>query len=340
MIEQPPNDRPIDLTALWLFLVGVFVIESVLRVLPEGYMTRTLQHRAEEIRYLPATSIQVMGDSVSSAIRVRQLEDILGHGYEVSNYSLPGTSPMFNYFVLQRQISAGEAPKLIVFAPHPCTWGDPFTDRFLARFANPREAAQLLRDGVQFDDWLYGLLCRASYTLRYREDIYVALNKGDRGFFQTWQKPVSSVQNTRAKVSPEEQAPPLPPERKLDPRQLPPSLTRPITIHRDNEFYFDRFCELAARHHIEIVWLTLPEAQVFRDEFPGPERTAAYAPFVARMSARHPNLHVISSEIPVLPDRCFNDPWHMNAYGAWTFSDKAGRQLADWLAQHGSGIKP
>ena len=339
-MEVPANDRPVNLTALWLFLVAVLVIESAARLLPEGYMTRTLQHRAEEIRYLPATSIQIMGDSVSSAIRARQIEDILGPGYEVSNYSLPGTSPMFNYFALRRQLASGHAPKLIVFAPHPCTWSDPFSDRFLARFANPREAMQLLRDGVRFDDWLYGLLCRGSYTLRYREDIYVALNKGDRGFFQTWQKPVSSVQNTSAKVSPAERAPAVPPDRRLDPRQLPPSLTRPIVIHRDNEFYFERFCELAAKHGIKIVWLTLPEAQVFRDEFPGPERTAAYAPFVERMKARHPNLFPISSEIPVLPDSYFSDPWHMNAYGAWTFSNRAGHQLAEWLASTGALKRP
>lgn len=322
-------DQP--LTPLWLFLIGVLLIETVLRLLPEGFMTRTLRHRAEEIRYLPATRVQLMGDSVSSALRAGQLEHLLGEGSEVSNYSLPGTSPMFNYFVLSRQIAAGQKPKVIVFAPHPCTWGDPFVDRFLARFANPEETFELLGNGVKFTDWCYGLLCRASYTLRYREEFYLALVQGDRGFFQTWQKPVSSVQNTRAKVTTEELAPAPPPEKRIDPRGLPPTLTQPISIHRDNEVFFEKFCRLAAEHDIEIVWLTLPEAQVFRDRFPGAQRTAAYAPFVERMRARHPNLHPLSTEIPVLPDSHFQDPWHLNPYGAWAFSQQAGQQLRDWL---------
>ena len=328
------NDKTVSLTPLWLFLVGVLFIESALRLLPEGFMTRTLQHRAEEIRYLPATPIQLMGDSVSSAIRAAQLEQSLGAGpgHEVSNYSLPGTSPMFNYFVLRRQLNAGEAPRTIVFAPHPCTWRDPFVDRFLARFADPKEAAILLRDGVKFSDWFYGVLCRASYTLRYREEFYLALTQGERGFFQTWHKPVTSVQNTRAKISPDELAPIAPAPSHIDPAQLPPTLTTAITIHPYNEFYFDRLCALAATQGIQIIWLTLPEAQVFRDQFPGPARTAAYAPFVQRMQARHANLHPLSTEIPVLPDNHYQDPWHLNRYGAWVFSQQAGRQLADRLA--------
>ena len=339
MIEDP-NPTKATLTPIWFFLIAVLVIESVLRILPEGFMTRTLQHRAEEIRYLPATSVQLMGDSVSSALRAGQLEHLLGDKYEVSNYSLPGTSPMFNYFVLKRQLAAGQAPKVIVFAPHPCTWNDPFVDRFMSRFANPGEAAQLLRDGVGFSDWMYGILCRASYTLRYREEFYMALVEGDRGHFETWQKPVTSVQNTRAKITPEAMAPTRPPDTSINPLSLPPALTQPIAIHPDNERYFEQFCDLAAKHDISIVWLTLPEAEVFRKRFPGPERTAAYAPFVERMKARHPNLFPLSTSIPVLPDSHFLDPWHLNAYGAWAFSKDAGLQLAEWLASARVPAKP
>jgi hypothetical protein len=323
------------LTPLWLFIIGVLVIESALRLLPEGFMTRTLQHRAEEIRYLPATPIQLMGDSVSSAVRASLIEQFLGAGpeHEVSNYSLPGTSPMFNYFVLRRQLAAGQAPKLIVFAPHPCTWRDPFVDRFLARFADPGEAMQLARDGAKASDWLYGLLCRASYTLRYREELYLALTQGDTGFFKTWSQPVTSVQNTRAKVTTAELQPQRP-NTELDDRNLPPTLTKPIVVDPNNEYYFDQFCSLAARNNIRILWLTLPEAQLFREKFPGPERTAKYAPFVERMRARHSNLYVLSAEIPTLPNDHYMDVWHLNRYGAWVFSEQAAEQLAGWLKQH------
>jgi hypothetical protein len=332
MNEQPPIPR---LTPLWLFIIGVLVIESAIRLLPEGFMTRTLQHRAEEIRYLPATPIQLMGDSVSSAVRAAMIEQFIGAGpgHEVSNYSLPGTSPMFNYFVLRRQLAAGEAPKLIVFAPHPCTWRDPFVDRFLARFADPGEAVQLARDGAKASDWLYGLLCRASYTLRYREELYLALTQGDTGFFKTWGQPVTSVQNTRAKITAAEQQPPRP-GTALDGRNLPPTLTKPIAVHRNNEYYFDQLCDLAAKHDIRVLWLTLPEPELFRRQFPGPERAEAYAPFVRRMSARHPNLFPLTADIPTLPDDHYMDVWHLNRYGAWVFSRQAAEQIAGWLKQH------
>jgi hypothetical protein len=158
------------LTPLWLFVLGVLVIETGMRIMPEGFMTRIVQHRAEEVRYLPPADIQLMGDSVTSSIRVKLIERSIGHGYQVSNYALPGTSPLFNYFVLRRQIAERKAPGLIVLAPHPFILGDPLLNRFLARFATPAESVCMLRDGVKLSDWLYGMLCRFSYTLRYREE--------------------------------------------------------------------------------------------------------------------------------------------------------------------------
>jgi hypothetical protein len=331
MVPDSDEARPITLTPVYLFIIAVLVIESAMRLLPEGFMTRTLQHRAEEIRYLPAAPIQLMGDSVSSGIHVGRLQEFVGIDQQISNYSLPGTSPMFNYFVLRRQLAGGHKPKVIVFAPHPCTWREPFVDRFLARFANPRESTQLLRDGVDFSDWFYGMLCRASYTLRYREELYLAVTQGDRRFFRTWENLVPSVQNTSAKIEPAE-APPTPPgPSKLDWQQLPPSLTAPISIHPYNRLYFEKFCRLADQNGIRIVWLTLPEPQVFRDHFAQTARTAAYAPFLHAMQARHKNLQILSAEIPVMPDNHYSDAWHMNRYGAWTFARQAGQQLSTWL---------
>src|SRR4030095_16157396 len=92
----------------------------------------------------------------------------------------------FSCLLLQRQSAAGKAPKLIVFAPHPFTWGDPFMDRFLGRFATVPESLSLLRDGVQFDDWVYGTGCRMSYTLRYREELYKLVTQGDMSFPDSW----------------------------------------------------------------------------------------------------------------------------------------------------------
>lgn len=322
------------LTSLWLFLVGFLVIESILRLLPEGAMTRTLRHRTEELLYLPATQIQFMGDSATNAIRVGQIEQYLGLPHEISNYALPGTTPLFSYFVLQRQIAAGRIPKLIVFAPHPFTWGDSFMDRFLGRFATPWESASMLREGVGLDDWIYGSLCRMSFTLRYREELYMMFTQGDTAFFESWFQQIVSVQNTRAKIEDVEKEPEEPLKSVLNPHNLPPILSRPITIHPYNEIYLHKFCELAAKHNIRIVWLTLPIPELLAKRIPEEERTAVYNAFVARMNARHPNLFPLSPSISVYPDTHYRDYWHLNAYGAMVFSKRTGEQLAAWLKEH------
>jgi hypothetical protein len=322
------------LTPLWLFIIGVLVIELALRIMPEGFMTRTVQHRAEEVRYLPPADIQLVGDSATSAVRVALLERFLGQGHQVSNYALPGTSPLFNYFVLRRQIALKKAPKLIVLAPHPFTWGDPFLDRFMARFATPEESGIFLSDGVKFSDWLYGTLCRLSYTLRYREELYKFVTAGDTLFFTNLESPVSSVQNTRAKISFEEIEPPAPTRSVLSKTNVPPLLRSPIVIHPYNEMYLDKLCELAAANNIQIVWLTLPLPEMLRRDFPNPERTAIYEAFVMSKKAKHPNLHSIAAPINELPDTYYQDAWHMNGYGAWQFSQTAGKLLAEWLKEH------
>jgi hypothetical protein len=326
------------LTALWLFLVSFLVIESILHILPEGSMTRTLRHRSEEILYLPPTRIQFMGDSATNALQVQLIEKFLGGNHELSNYALPGTTPLFSYFVLKRQIAAGRAPNVIVFAPHPFTWGDSFMDRFLGRFSTPEESAKLLKDGVQLSDWVYGSLCRMSYTLRYREELYKLVTQGDSGFIESWKQQIVPVQNTRAKIEIDAKPPEEPKKSGLNPNNIPPILSRPISIHPYNEIYLDKFCDLAAKHDIQIIWLTLPIPEALgalATKIPEKERTAVYDDFVKRMAARHPNLHPIEPKIHTLPDTHYRDDyWHLNPYGSWVFSQRTGEQLAAWLKEH------
>jgi hypothetical protein len=322
------------LTPLWLFVLGVLVIETAMRIMPEGFMTRIVQHRAEEIRYLPPADIQLMGDRATSSIRVALLEHFIGHGYQVSNYALPGTSPLFNYFVLRRQIAERKAPKLIVLAPHPFIWGDPLLDRFLARFATPAESLRILGDGVKLSDWLYGTLCRFSYTLRYREEFYITLTAGDTTFFRCLEDPITSVQNTRAKITETDHQPPVPTDSKLDARNIPPILSAPIVIHPYNELYLDKLCELAEANGIRIVWLSLPVPDLILGKSHDLQRTASYSAFLGRMMARHKNLAALSTALPSMPDTYYMDAWHMNPYGARVFAQQAGQQLANWLEAH------
>ena len=70
---------------------------------------------------------------------------------------------------------------------------------------------------------------------------------------------------------------------------------------------------------------------MLKRDFPNPERLAIYQAFVEKKKALHPNLFTTSTGIAEMPDTYYTDPWHMNPYGAWVFSQTAGKQLADWL---------
>jgi len=42
----------------------------------------------------------------------------------------------------------------------------------------------------------------------------------------------------------------------------------------------------------------------------------------------------MSATVPTLPDTHYLDAYHMNAYGAWVFTQQTGQQLANWLKSH------
>ena len=104
-------------------------------------MVNTLRARLREIVTRAAAPVQIMGDSVSAGIKASVVAEQLGKpATTVSNYSLPGTSPLFAQATLQRQLAAGKAPRVIVYAPHPAHLGAPMVERYLGRFATAGEA--------------------------------------------------------------------------------------------------------------------------------------------------------------------------------------------------------
>src|SRR4051812_1184853 len=128
------------LKPLWITLCALIVIEGALHFAPPGYMVNTLHARMHEIVTLDPAPVQIMGDSVSAGIKASVVAEQLDKPAEtVSNYSLPGTSPLFAYATLQRQLAAGQTPRVIVYAPHPAHLGAPMSERFLGRFATASE---------------------------------------------------------------------------------------------------------------------------------------------------------------------------------------------------------
>ena len=130
---------------LLLLPIAVVLVEVALRFMSGGFMVRTLHGRMAEIVSLPAPRVQIMGDSVSAAINSANLAEAAGLPVAaVDNYSLPGTSPVFAYYALRRELAAGRTPEEILYAPHPANLETPMIDRFIGRFGTLEECGELI----------------------------------------------------------------------------------------------------------------------------------------------------------------------------------------------------
>jgi hypothetical protein len=321
-----PSRRAVNTRALWLLPIGILLVEAALRFMPAGFMIRTIRLRMSEIETLPAPRIQVMGDSVTAAIHVSSFASAAHIPADsVANYSLPGTSPVFAYFTLRRELAAGRLPGAILYAPHPANLESPMIDRFIGRFATARESVSLLQHGVTLPEWLFGAACRASIAMRNREEFRLAATQGDFGFFQTLRKPAVSVSVSREPVvHPAAPPPPL----AVSPADFPAQLNTPFFVDPVNATYIDAFLDLAAQHHIPVVWVTLPVIGLFKDRAMSDGGEAKYQSWLDSLAARHSNLTFLHRQIEVYPDNCFADPWHLNSYGAARFSSALGATFA------------
>ncbi len=325
-----PSKRSATLRTVAISLGAVVVIEALLHLLPEGQMTNTVRFRLAEIATLPAPDVQVMGDSAAARLPASVIEAQLeSRATSVANYALNGTSPYFTPFVLERQIASGRAPKAILYAPHPATLASPMLDRFFGRFATVQEAKFALQQGVPVSDAIFGALGKASYTLRYREELHEVVTAGRFDFFRTARQPVPSVQLSRAV-----RLLPIPdPPRAWRASELSPQLTRPLFVHPLNAAAIEQFCRLAASQDIRIYWVSLPLPQVLDPEGSTAERE--YRAFLDGLAASHPNVTLLHPQIDVLPDGNFRDPWHLSEYAAWQFAQKIGQEFAHTQAGDG-----
>jgi hypothetical protein len=316
--------RPVSVAALWLLPIGILLVEAALRLMPGGFLVRTLQLRMHEIVTLPAPKLQIMGDSVTEGIIAGNLAKALNLPVDqVGNYCLPGTSPMFAYFTLRRELAAGRVPGRILFAPHPANLEEPMVDRFMGRFATTTESLELLRHGVTLPVWLFGEACRDSVAMRNREEFRLAVTQGDFGFFTTLHKPAVSVLNSRIPVVQPLPGQPL----AVNPADFPAQLSTPFSVDRVNAAYIDAFCDLAAAHGIRVTWVTVPVIDLYKERAMAAGGEAAYQAYLDGLVARHPNVSLLHRQLEVYPDTCFFDPWHLNHYGEDRFTAEVAAAL-------------
>jgi hypothetical protein len=310
---------------LLLLPIAVLLVEVALHFMPQGFMVRTLHARMAEIVSLPAPRVQIMGDSVSAAINSANLAEAAGLPVDaVDNYSLPGTSPVFAYYALRRELAAGRTPEEILYAPHPANLETPMIDRFIGRFGTLEECGELIPHRVTAADWLYGAACRVSIAMRYREEFRAAITEGNFGFFSTLRTPVSSVLVSRTKIA----GPTAPAgQPAILASDFPAQLSTPFYLDVINATYIDLFFKLAADNGIKVKWVTMPVTALFNERAMGGSAGATYQSLLNGFVARNANVSLLHREIEVYPDDEFADPWHLNQNGALRFSVELGAEL-------------
>jgi hypothetical protein len=328
---EPPR-RPVTVRPLFLLPIFVVLVEIALRFMPAGYMVRTANARLAEILSLPAPQVQIMGDSVSAAINSANLAEAAGlPAGSVQNYSVPGTSPVFAYYTLKREIDAGRTPATILYAPHPANLETPMVDRFVGRLGAPAEDVDLFRHGVTLPEWLFGACCRASIAMRYREEMRVAFTEGDFGFFTTLRTPTVSVAASQTPIPATVQAANRP---AFSAASFPPQLSTPFFLDPVNRNYIGLFCDLAGSKGIVVCWVTMPVNSTFAGLAMKGQAGEDYENFLTDLAARHANVRLLHPQIEIYPDSDFADPWHLNPHGALKFSTELGVALAPKSESH------
>ncbi len=320
-------------------LTGAVVLLEILfsSLLPEGLMTQSLRGKCDYIVSHPAPDIQVMGDSVSQGgIFANRLEETLNahpgsRPVTVRNDSLGGTSPLFAYYVLKRQLRAGHKPDVILFAPNMAVTSNPIPERFWGRFARPGEMAESLRLGMPLSDMVFGLACRLSYTMRYREELRGAVTAGNLEFFKTARLPVELPGSESVESQP---APPENPNETFDARELPWMLKQPFRPLPYVDNHIRAFIELAAENGIHIFWIPMPIPQVVSDFQRESGTVAGFERYLQSFATEYENVRILFPESAVYPDSHFKDTWHLTDFGAWNFSGTLGEALTMYLSEN------
>lgn len=313
------NSNGWKFTAVMVALAGVLCVEVLLGVVaPESEMVMYFDVVRELVKQKRNVVIEVLGDSVSrTGIWAGILEEELGGGATVENYSLQGSGPVFSYFLLRDQVQAGTAPKYVIYAHSPHTYSGVRFPVLVGTFCTWPETIELMLTGEEPYEVLYGVLNRFSYTLRYRDQFDKA-SRGDMTFFtepreiffgdRLYEHELANVRRQDFSV------------------ELPDRYVDPFTISSLNRKYFEKFIELAEANGITILWVTMPLPQSVYDARQADGFIADYYAFID--SIESPNVVMLQPEFTVLDNMYFRDHSHLNAEGGIEFTKQLAAKMA------------
>ncbi len=294
--------------ALLLAATLIVLLETAFAFLPENKLVITF--RADSI---PAQGPdwQIMGDSVAKGgILPAQVMAALPPGTLVHNAAVAGTGPEFAYFILQRQIALGKAPKAILYAPSPHTFSSERVALLVGGYARWGEIATIASLGNEIPEVAYGVLCKFSYTLRYREQLG-GLIKGHR---------LDAEEQGNAPTG-EQRA------RHYTVATIHPMYKKPFKVADFNRALLEKFLGLATENHIPVYWFTMPVMPAVEEGRAPHHFNDDYTAFLADLKQRH-SVQILQSDFQVWDETNFHDMTHLNSTGAIRLSKLLGEKLA------------
>lgn len=304
-----------QLAAIGLFIAMVALLETAFAFLPQNSLITSFS--GNRVPPNPAPDYQIMGDSVAQGgLIAEQLQEYVPQGKTVYNHAVGGTGPEFPYFMLKRQIEAGRAPKNIIYAPSPHTFGTKRVALLVGAYCNWGESWEVLSSKEEPCETIYGMLCKMSYTLRHREQIGDIV-KGNTSIFK---KP--AAQKTNEVAATEDIA-----KRHYSGEKLHAMYKKGFEVAPFNQYYYEKFMDLAQKNGIPVYWVTMPVLPVVAESRKNFAFDQKYFAFLDDAQKRF-GVKVMQKEFLVFNDEDFKDYTHLDLPAAKRFTEIVGHKLS------------
>jgi hypothetical protein len=320
-----------------MLLIGI--IELVLASsATEGAFTRTAIKRSADMMVAEAPTVQIYGDSVADgALNEKVIAKKLGvSSSKFVNYSVPGSTAICAYPLLKRQIEAGRTPQVIILAYSARSYAVPLSEKFFGRFATWGELFEASEYGLTAGDVIKAILCRSSFSLRYREELNGIVRSGGHGldYFSEKKRPAVGLAERRSSLS---DVAPTPIDSSVaggtkifNPTFANVAFTPPSISSQSME----RFLELAKKHQIKVFLISVPKPQEAHALHDRNGFNSNYAAFLSNLRDQH-GVRLVLAEAPVWDLSEFSDSVHLGPQAAWKFSELVAEKLQPLITDQG-----
>jgi hypothetical protein len=272
----------------------------------------------------PAPDIQILGDSVArSGFLASALTD---ERTIARSDAMPGSGPVFSYFLLRDAVRAGHVPKALVIAHSPHVLGQLRYPLVVGGFAHWSEIPELAMDFGWWSETVYGVLTRMSYILMHRDSFRDIITNKDFTFFKEKDSSVALFSDRKELITFRKELPEGQFSKNKLTTAVPNFYDKPFLVTPENDRYFRRILTLAKEHNIKVYWLTMPAPAGVKASRSKVNFEPDMLGYLQQFEQRG-ELTILRSEMVVYDDLMFRDWLHLNLAGAVKFGCELRQQI-------------